>query len=502
MQAFDGLGMAAQRASVAAYAVGASVTIVAAYEEVETGRREHLRNRPELVRAIAHTRRIGATLVIARLDRLSRSVLVTAALLASGVSFVACDAPYADRTTVLLMALMAEHESRLISARTKEAMQAAKRRGATFGNRGWAFSPQTRLKAAEGARAAHRLRARGAYADVAPIAVTLRTASVTWAEIARHLNALGHRTRANGPWNIHAVQRLVAREEGQHHDERALVLANFHRVSSHRPAPPLLASKPPESPVASGATMMLPTVGTEAQAFIGEAVTYLRVSTLMQGADGLGIEAQRTTVTAYAAAHALRVMAEYVDVESARRNDLTNRPELVKAVARARNGNATLLIARLDRLARSVAVTMRLLESGVKFVACDAPFANRLTIQMLAVMAEEESRMISERTKVAIAAAKAQGRVRRHVCNLKAEHQREGVRLSAEMRRARTREAYAEVEPMALALRQTGLSLKGHREAAECDGQSDAAWDSLDGCCSHASASPSPGRSAYPCAAI
>jgi len=338
------------------------------------------------------------------------------------------------------MALMAEHESRLISARTKDAMQAAKRRGAVFGNHRWAFSPQTRQKAAEAARAAHRLRAREAYADVAPIAVTLRRASVTWAATARYLNALGHRTRANGLWNIHAVQNLVAREDVQRHEEREFVLADFHRVASHGMETPRLSSESAEPLAVPGATMVLPTIGQDPHAFVSEAVTYLRVSSTLQGAAGLGIEAQRATVTAYATAHGLRVLAEYVEVESARRNDLANRPELVKVVARARNGNATLLIARLDRLARSVIVTTRLLESRVKFVACDAPFANRLTIQMLAVMAEEESRMISGRTKAAIAAAKAQGRGRRHVCNLKVEHQRKGMQVSAEMRKTRTRE--------------------------------------------------------------
>ena len=99
MQGFNGLGMEAQRRSVSAYAEFRGLKIVAAYEEVESARREHLRNRPQLVRALAHARRSGAVLVIARLDRLARNVLVTSQLLESGVEFVACDNPHANRMT-------------------------------------------------------------------------------------------------------------------------------------------------------------------------------------------------------------------------------------------------------------------------------------------------------------------------------------------------------------------------------------------------------------------
>jgi len=124
--------MEAQRVSVASYAAQNAATIIASYAEVETAKRDHLKNRPELVRALAHARRCGALLVIARLDRLSRSVFVTAQLMQSGVEFVACDNPHANPMTIQILAVMAEHESRMISARVKAAMAAARSRGVVF----------------------------------------------------------------------------------------------------------------------------------------------------------------------------------------------------------------------------------------------------------------------------------------------------------------------------------------------------------------------------------
>jgi DNA invertase Pin-like site-specific DNA recombinase len=135
-------------------------------------------------------------------------------------------------------------------------------------------------------------------------------------------------------------------------------------------------------------------------------ITYKRVSTQRQGQSGLGLEAQETAIRAYAEAAGGEVVGEYTEIESGKRAD---RPELAKAIAHAKRAKARLVIAKLDRLARNVAFVSHLMESGVDFVACDNPHANRLTIHILAAVAEDEARRISERTKAALAAAKARG---------------------------------------------------------------------------------------------
>jgi DNA invertase Pin-like site-specific DNA recombinase len=135
-------------------------------------------------------------------------------------------------------------------------------------------------------------------------------------------------------------------------------------------------------------------------------VAYLRVSTEGQGRSGLGLEAQRAAVEAHAATTGGRIVSEFVEVESGRRKD---RPQLAAALAACRTTRATLVIAKLDRLARNVAFVSNLMESGVEFVAADMPAVNRLTVHILAAVAEEEARMISARTRAALAAAKARG---------------------------------------------------------------------------------------------
>lgn len=136
-------------------------------------------------------------------------------------------------------------------------------------------------------------------------------------------------------------------------------------------------------------------------------VVYYRVSSRQQKRSGLGLLAQQDAVRRYLDVTPGNVVAELTEVESGRKND---RPRIVEALWLCRVYEAKLVIARLDRLARSTAMIARLMESRVDFVAADFPLANRFTIHILAAVAEYEAKLISQRTKAAIAAGKARGR--------------------------------------------------------------------------------------------
>lgn len=138
-------------------------------------------------------------------------------------------------------------------------------------------------------------------------------------------------------------------------------------------------------------------------------VTYTRVSTRRQGMSGLGLEAQESAIQNYIQENSSEVIGEFVEVESGKKS---NRPELAKAIALAKKTNSRLGVAKLDRLARNVHFISGLLESKVDFVALDFPEATTFTLHIMAALAEQEARLISERTKAALAAAKRRGKLR------------------------------------------------------------------------------------------
>jgi DNA invertase Pin-like site-specific DNA recombinase len=184
-------------------------------------------------------------------------------------------------------------------------------------------------------------------------------------------------------------------------------------------------------------------------------IAYYRVSTKRQGLSGLGLDAQRESVAAYLAGCHGKLVAEFVEVEHATRKG-NNRPELAAALAQCRVTGATLVIAKLDRLARNVAFVSNLMESKVDFVACDFPQANRLTVHILASVAEHEAEMISTRTKLALAAAKRKGTVLGgDRGNLQSIYRR-GNRASAKVRRENAERRAADLVPVIDAIKAEG----------------------------------------------
>ena len=186
-------------------------------------------------------------------------------------------------------------------------------------------------------------------------------------------------------------------------------------------------------------------------------VTYLRVSTQRQGQSGLGLEAQKKAVQDYAASSGGKVLAEFVEVESGKRND---RPQLTQAMQRCRLTGAVLLIAKLDRLSRDAHFLIGLEKAGVEFVAADMPHANRLTVGIMALVAQQEREAISARTKAALAAAKARGVKLGGYRGGPALNPAEGTQAASEARRKAAQGFAEQVGPMVKELTGQGLSLR------------------------------------------
>lgn len=211
-QGKSGLGLEAQQEAVRTFLNGGNWTLAAEFTEVESGKRN---DRPELAKALQASRVYGAKLVIAKLDRLSRDAHFLLGLEKAGVDFVAADMPMANRLTVGIMAMVADEERRMISARTKAALAAVKARGKRLGgNRGAVLSDVAR----EAGRKVQSARASARAADLAPILTRLRGEGVmSLRGLARALTERGIPTpRGRGEWTAVQVARLTARMGGRH----------------------------------------------------------------------------------------------------------------------------------------------------------------------------------------------------------------------------------------------------------------------------------------------
>jgi DNA invertase Pin-like site-specific DNA recombinase len=190
----------------------------------------------------------------------------------------------------------------------------------------------------------------------------------------------------------------------------------------------------------------------------GKFVAYYRVSTAKQGRSGLGLDAQKNAVADYLNGGHWTLVDEVTEVESGTRKG-NDRPALQNALALCRVHGATLIIAKLDRLARNVAFISNLMESDVEFTACDFPKANRLTVHILAAVAEHEAEMISARTKAALQAAKARGvKLGGDRDGVIARHARKGNRASAAVRTAKAEKRAADLLPTIEAIKAEGAT--------------------------------------------
>jgi DNA invertase Pin-like site-specific DNA recombinase len=212
-QGESGLGLEGQLAAIKQYAAATDGVVIHHYTEVESGT---ISNRSELSRALAHARRAKATLVVAKLDRLARNVAFTSQLMDSGVDFICCDNPHANRLTMHILAAVAEDESRRISERTKSALKAAKARGVKLGSSRpghWDGREEKRLeglvKAREVSVSARRAQAIDAYRDIRELLQELRKAGQSFRSIAAHLNAEGYTTRRDKSWTAAQVSRAL-----------------------------------------------------------------------------------------------------------------------------------------------------------------------------------------------------------------------------------------------------------------------------------------------------
>lgn len=216
-QGQSGLGLEAQRAMFATFLRGRPGSVLGEYMEVETGKTlKKSQKRPELAKAIAHARATGATLVIAKLDRLARNVAFISTLMESQLPLACCDMPEADKFTLHILAAVAEREGGLISERTSAALKALQARGVKLGSarpghwdgrehlRGW-----KKAQAASRVAVAEEMSER--YEPLVPWIREMLAQGLKYREIVDALNAKGCKTRRDRPWNLATLSRVIKR---------------------------------------------------------------------------------------------------------------------------------------------------------------------------------------------------------------------------------------------------------------------------------------------------
>jgi DNA invertase Pin-like site-specific DNA recombinase len=208
-QGQSGLGLEAQRKTIDDFAASRSADLIGRFTEVESGKRA---DRPELEKALALSKLTGATLVIAKLDRLSRNAAFLLTLRDSGVRFLAVDMPEANDLTVGIMALVAQAEREAISRRTKEALAVAKARGVKLGNPNGAAALRRAGKGGVALREAVARNTEAHARDLAPVLEELQSQGVTSLRaVAEALNERGMLTRRGGRWWVSNVRNLLGR---------------------------------------------------------------------------------------------------------------------------------------------------------------------------------------------------------------------------------------------------------------------------------------------------
>lgn len=189
-------------------------------------------------------------------------------------------------------------------------------------------------------------------------------------------------------------------------------------------------------------------------------VSYYRVSRKEQGLSGLGLSAQRTAVEKYVISQNGKIIGDYTEIETG--TNKKERVEIQKAIKQAKNEGAILVIAKLDRLARNVSFVSSLMDAGIEFLAVDMPSANNFTIHIFSALAEQEAKLISSRTRLALAELRKSGVVLGNPKNLNDEARTKGVK--AIKQNAINNDRNRQAQSVILSCKERGMS---YREIAK-----------------------------------